>query len=145
VTQPRRPWAAALAAALALGACGEDRSGSTSTETTPAPAAPAPPPPRVESPRAKVTVAEGDYRLEPARIRVNRPATLEIKVRNTGAVRHALTVDAPAGEAETKPLEPGATTMLRVELDRPGRYRWYCPIGDHAKRGMRGSISVARG
>jgi plastocyanin len=139
--------AAAIAAALALGGCGEDRSESTSTETT---AAPAPPeqPPRAEPPEpppAEVRVTEREYRLDPARIRVDRPATLEITVRNTGRRRHALDVEDGATGARTRTLEPGESQVLRVGLHEPGRYRWYCPVDGHARRGMRGSIDVARG
>ena len=138
--------AALAAAALTLGACGEDRSTAVSTETDPPPprAAPAPQQP-AEAPPAKVNVSESEFRLEPARIRVDRPATLEIRVRNTGARRHALDVEAPAGSLRTRTLEPGASETLTVELAKPGRYRWHCPVGDHERRGMRGTIQVARG
>ena len=135
---------AALAAGLALAACGEDRTASTSTATTtpPRPARPQPPP---RPPTARVTVAETEYRLDPARIRVDRPATLEIVVRNRGRERHALDVEGPSGEARTRTLAPGESETLRVELDRPGRYRWYCPVDGHAARGMRGWVAVGRG
>ena len=142
----RPSGAAALAiAALTLGACGEDRSASVSTETDPPPlprpAAPALP---AEAPPAKVTVTLDEYRLEPARIRVDRPAKLAITVRNRGARRHALAVEAPAGEGRTRVLAPRERATLTVDLDQPGRYRWYCPLDGHAKRGMRGSIEVAK-
>jgi plastocyanin len=141
----RAPVAAVLAVAgLALAACGEDRSASVSTETEAPPTTAAAPSPAPEPPAAKVTVAESDYRLEPARIRVDRPTDLEVTVKNTGAERHALVVEGPSGRAATERLAPGDETVLRVELDRPGRYRWYCPVADHDRRGMRGSIRVSR-
>ena len=31
---------------------------------------------------------------------------------------------------------------LKVDLDKPGRYVWYCPVGDHRERGMKGTITV---
>ena len=141
----RAGGAAALAiAALTLGACGEDRSASVSTETDPPPprrpATPARPP---EAP-ATVAVTLDEYRLEPARIRVDRPAALAITVRNRGVRRHALAVEAPAGEGRTRVLARGEKAELTVELDEPGRYRWYCPVDGHARRGMRGSIEVVR-
>ena len=143
----RRPARAAvtLAAALALGGCGEDRSESTSTETTPSPAAPAQPPPvPQEPPPATVRLSETEYRLDPAQIQVDRPATLEITVRNVGEERHALAVAGRSLDARTRILAPGTSQVLRVELKRPGRYRWWCPVDGHARRGMRGGISVAR-
>jgi plastocyanin len=143
--------AAALSAVLgaALGGCGEDRGASVSTQTEPPPprpadAAPAPAAP-AEPPPAQVTLAESEYRLEPARIRVDRPATLAIKVRNTGAERHALVVERGGERGRTRVLAPGSTQVLTVALPKPGRYRWYCPVDGHAKRGMRGTVQVARG
>ena len=142
----RPAGAAALAvAALALGGCGEDRSESASTETTAPPVATEPRPLTPEAPPARVRVRESEYRIDPGEIRVDRPATLDIRVRNTGSERHALAVEAPGGEARTRVLAPDEAEALRVELDRPGRYRWYCPVDGHARRGMRGTIAVARG
>jgi plastocyanin len=142
----RAGGAAALAtAALAIGACGEDRGASVSTMTDPPPPRPATPAQPPEAPPAEVTVELDEHRLEPARIRVDRPATLAIAVRNRGARRHALAVEAPAGEKRTRVLAPRERAMLTVELDEPGRYRWYCPVDGHARRGMRGTIEVAKG
>ena len=142
-----RAAAALAAAALALAGCGEDRGGATSTDTTAAPVRPppAPPPVAVEPPAAEVELTETEYRLDPAKIRVDRPATLAIEVRNRGRGRHALRVEDGGTGARTRTLEPGAREVLRVELSKPGRYRWWCPVDGHAKRGMRGSIAVARG
>jgi plastocyanin len=141
-----RGAAALVAAALALAGCGEDRGGATSTDTTAAPApAPAQPEAPPEPPVAEVRLTESDYRLDPAQIRVDRPATLEIEVRNRGERRHALSVEDGGSGARTRTLDPGESQVLRVELAEPGRYRWYCPVDGHARRGMRGSIAVARG
>ena len=40
---------------------------------------------------------------------------------------------------------PGESATLEADLSKPGSYRWYCPIGDHAEQGMDGQISVAGG
>lgn len=138
--------AALLAAALAAGGCGEDRSESTATETTPSPEAPAPAP-RLPAgpPPATVRLSETEYRLDPAHIRVDRPATLVIRARNAGERPHALAVEGRSVEARMRTLAPGESEQLRVELAKPGRYRWWCPVDGHARRGMRGSVTVARG
>jgi uncharacterized cupredoxin-like copper-binding protein len=92
-----------------------------------------------------VRVREDEYQLDPAQIRVDRPATLAITVRNAGSKRHALDVEDGSTGARTRTLDPGESQVLRVELRKPGRYRWHCPVDGHAGRGMRGSIAVARG
>ncbi len=138
--------AALLAAAVAAGACGEDRTGFTSTETEPAPAAPAPVPRGPAGPPpASVRLIETEYRLDPAHIRVDRPAKLVIRTRNDGTRPHALAVAGRSVDARTRTLAPGETESLTVELPRPGRYRWWCPVDGHDRRGMRGTITVARG
>ena len=141
----RRACAAALtAAALAAGACGEDRGESTFTETTAAPVAPpATQQQPAEPPPATVRLTETEYRLDPAQIRVDRPTELDIRTRNTGDEPHALVVEGRSVDARTRTLAPGAGQVLRVDLRTPGRYRWYCPVDGHARRGMRGSITVA--
>jgi plastocyanin len=131
------------AAALGLAGCGEDRGSLTSTDTVPPPAARAPRAPA--PPPAEVRLTEREYRLDPAGIRVDRPAVLAVDVRNRGRERHALTVKGPSGTARTRVLAPGEAVELRVDLDEPGRYRWFCPVDGHARRGMRGTITVARG
>ena len=141
--------AAVLACAVLVAGCGEDRTESTVTQTEPLPPRPAagapPQPQQQQAPPARVALTETEYRLDPARIRVDRPARIAIATRNRGRRPHALVVVTPHGERRTRTLGPGASTTLTVDLDTPGRYRWYCPVGDHDERGMRGSIAVAEG
>jgi len=132
-----------VAAALALVAagCGETReqASSTTTSATPAPTtAPAAPTPEP----ADLSVTEREYSLSPSRLRVPKPGTFKVAIRNTGAIPHALEVEGPRGEVRTGAIGPGQTAQLQLELRKPGRYVWYCPIGDHRKRGMRGAVVV---
>ncbi len=41
-------------------------------------------------------------------------------------------------------LTPGAAGSLRVDL-QPGLYDLYCPVADHAGRGMRPKLKVTDG
>jgi plastocyanin len=141
----RRPLrlAAVAAAALALVAagCGESREQASSTATTAAPApttAPATPTPQP----ADLSVTEREYSLSPSKLRVPKPGTFKVAIRNTGAIPHALEVEGPRGEVRTGAIGPGQTAQLQLGLRKPGRYVWYCPIGDHRKRGMRGAVVV---
>jgi uncharacterized cupredoxin-like copper-binding protein len=67
---------------------------------------------------------------------------VRFRIRNEGSVAHALTVVGPKEEVEIEPLAPGGKTSFTLDLDEPGRYKMFCPVGDHAGRGMRGSITV---
>ena len=141
-SRPRRPLtiaAAAVAAALFAGGCG----GQGATSTTRAPATQ--PNTTAKSREAAFAVTEREYSLSPSRLEVPRTGEFTISVRNGGSVQHALEVEGPAGEVRTGPLAPGSTAQLKVELTKPGRYEWYCPIDGHKGRGMRGTIVVAGG
>jgi plastocyanin len=130
--------AAALALALAAAGCGESRDLAESTDTEPRRE---PPPPLAT---AALDVSEREFRLSPGGARLDRPASVEIDVTNRGRRPHALAVESPVGERRTRTLRPRESARLTVALDRPGRYRWWCPVGDHRERGMRGTIGVAR-
>jgi uncharacterized cupredoxin-like copper-binding protein len=41
----------------------------------------------------------------------------------------------------TQALRRGERTTLTVRL-APGTYKWYCPVGDHERRGMTGRVRV---
>ena len=58
---------------------------------------------------------------------------------------HALEIEAPGGEVETGDIQPGESATLTANLDRPGKYEWYCPVGNHRDLGMEGEITVGGG
>jgi hypothetical protein len=39
-------------------------------------------------------------------------------------------------------VEPGDERTLEVDLDKPGTYKMYCPLGNHDAQGMTGTIAV---
>jgi uncharacterized cupredoxin-like copper-binding protein len=93
-----------------------------------------------------LNLSETDFKLNPANPRVSKAGVVEIKVKNDGQVEHSLEVEGPKGEKELEPsLQPGDSGTLTVDLSKPGRYEWYCPIDDHKQMGMEGEIVVAGG
>jgi uncharacterized cupredoxin-like copper-binding protein len=65
-------------------------------------------------------------------------------VKNDGATLHNLEVEGPKGEAVLpENLNPGQERTLRVDLSKPGKYEWYCPVDKHRDFGMKGEITVA--
>lgn len=154
-------WLSAVAVAfstLALVACGEDREGSveesgtstaatgttrtTGTSTTGTSTAPARSSGAVV---AKVKVRETEFELDPANPRIAKPGVVQFDVTNAGRAPHALEVEGPKGEVETETIEPGKKAILEADLSKAGSYVWYCPVGDHEDRGMKGRITVGRG
>lgn len=130
----------ALIAAVSLAAagCGEERGHATRTVPAPVGTVPAVDPRAV----ATVTVSLVEYALRADRPRVGRAGVIAFDVTNDGLLRHALAVDAPAGQVRTRALRPGQRTAFSVRLP-PGTYKWYCPIGDHEQLGMVGRLRVA--
>lgn len=55
---------------------------------------------------------------------------------------HAVEVEGNGVEEETKTIEPGARASVTVDL-RPGRYVFYCPVGQHRQAGMEGTLTVS--
>jgi uncharacterized cupredoxin-like copper-binding protein len=124
---------------VALAGCGgndnnKTTSASTSTTTTPSSAA---------GTSGTLQVSETDFKLNPSNPTVSKPGVVEIKATNDGQVEHSLEVEGPNGEAKlSKTLAPGDSGTLKVDLSKPGKYEWYCPIDNHKGMGMRGEITV---
>ncbi len=134
--------AASLALAVALGACGEDRG--EGLRTTPAAVGTGATTVGVGvgiGVDATVAVSLTEFRL-PRNVRVSRGGLIAFEVTNDGQVPHALAIVGPAGQARTQTLKPGERTTVEVRLP-PGTYKWYCPVGDHERRGMVGRVRVA--
>jgi uncharacterized cupredoxin-like copper-binding protein len=127
-----------LVATLALGSCGEQRG--DAMHTVPEPLASAASTPR-SPPIATTEVSLTEYRL-PRDPRISKAGTIAFVATNDGELRHALAVDGPAGEVRTPALRPGEQATFTLRLP-PGTYRWYCPLGDHVRRGMVGHVRVA--
>jgi uncharacterized cupredoxin-like copper-binding protein len=115
--------------ALALAGCAGDDDG----EEAQAPA---------ESPLQTITITETDFALAPDSVAVENAGTYAFEVVNEGQTEHALEVEGEGIEEETETLAPGERATLTVELDA-GTYELYCPVGDHADRGMTGKLEVA--
>ncbi len=132
---PLMAFLLSVAVVALLAGCGDDND-----ETTSAGGA--------RPPRARA--GDGGHqrdRLRAGPLRPDRTAgPVSFKVTNDGAVDHNLEVEAPEGEQELEQdLAPGESGTLTVDLSKPGKFEFYCPVGDHRDRGMEGEITVADG
>ncbi len=79
---------------------------------------------------------------------IDMPDTLNagpviIKVTNRGNGVHNFAIERQNVESKFDTnLEPGESRSLRIDL-KPGEYRVYCPVGDHAERGMDMTLTVS--
>ncbi len=88
-----------------------------------------------------IRVVETEFKLDPATARSARPGRTAFKVVNRGEVVHALAIETPGRTRSTKTIKPGRSRTLHADLP-PGRYAWYCPVGNHRQLGMRGTLTV---
>lgn len=77
---------------------------------------------------------------------IHMPGTLEagkvaFNIENGGKEDHAFEVEGNGIEKQSAILKRGGTTSLEVDL-KPGTYTVYCPVKDHAQRGMKTTITV---
>jgi plastocyanin len=130
---------AAGATALVLAACGGGGEGDEKGKTQPLRSDTAKAP---GTPGARpIRIRETEWKLDPATVRAKRGA-VQLRAVNRGTIVHALEVEGPSGEVETRELQPGQRQTITVKLTKPGRYVMYCPVGNHRSRGMRGAVVV---
>lgn len=91
----------------------------------------------------EVQVSLTDFSIEMPETLPAGPTTF--RVSNDGAVEHNFEVEGQGMEEELEEnLAPGGTGTLQVDLE-PGTYEIYCPVADHADRGMRMELTVQAG
>ena len=88
-----------------------------------------------------VRVSERDYGIDLSARPKAGPVTLV--VRNVGDDAHDFRISGGGRTARTPLLAPGRTGRVTIALKRGVRYRYWCAVGSHARKGMSGSF-VAR-
>ena len=90
----------------------------------------------------QVQVTETEYSIALSRTTFS-PGVYTFVVHDAGHATHALEIDGP-GVANQKSslVQGGDTTMLTVTLSA-GSYRLFCPVANHADKGMDTTITVA--
>lgn len=101
--------------------------------------------PAASPPPARVQVSAKEFSLTLSRLKVvSGPAIVELA--NFGEDAHDLKLRREAKGAPTltiKEVLPGRQGRLRAKL-APGRFKLWCSAADHAQRGMRATLVVAK-
>ncbi len=150
MTLPR--WTAvACALALAAGtlaACGDDDEdnggGSAGGGDTAAQTAPSETTPAGGGVTTLTSIAEESDGLRFDRSELTaRAGSVTVTLDNPSGnqLPHAFEIEGGGVEEETATIEPGGRASVTVDL-RPGRYTFYCPVGDHRAAGMEGTLTV---
>jgi plastocyanin len=130
---------AALSAAAIAGCGGDDEEATVATTGPTGPTGPT----GAAGQAQEIEVSETDFQLDPPDPTV-KPGEVTITATNdSDTTVHSLEVEGPQGSEELQEdLQPGDSGELTVDLDEPGKYKWYCPIANHEQLGMVGDITV---
>jgi FtsP/CotA-like multicopper oxidase with cupredoxin domain len=85
-----------------------------------------------------VDVELGDLFIRPATLATDEDASVVIRVRNSGAIDHDLTVE---GGPKTPLIKPGGTAELRLPAGH-GPANLLCSVPGHAAAGMRAALVI---
>ena len=101
-------------------------------------------PAQAAAPLARVQVVAVEFHYQLSRVRI--PAgPVRIELANFGQDEHDLMLRRVGGSTMYKlpTVLPGQRKALSVRL-RPGVYRLWCALADHAARGMRANLRIVR-
>ena len=131
--------AAAAVAVPIVGCGGSSNDSSTSAATSAAPAQPAG---GSGGGGNTVDLAASEYKFTPSDTSV-KSGDVTFNLKNDGQVAHSLEVEDVNGEDKEieGDVSPGQSGSLKVNLP-PGKYEFYCPVGDHRSAGMEGTLTV---
>jgi plastocyanin len=124
-------WPAALAAlaALAAAGCGSSYDGGGAATSSGAGASVA-----IAAPSdGSKTFVKADLTAKAGK--------LTVKFDNPSSVPHGVTVEGNGVDAASD-VVTGADTSFSVTLE-PGRYTFFCPVGDHRAQGLEGTLTVS--
>ena len=129
----------AVLSAAAIAACGGDDDDTTvATGTTGATGATG-----AAGQSQEIEVSETDFKLDPSDPTVKAGALTITATNDSDSTVHNLEVEGPTTSEELpQDLQPGDSGELELDLDKAGKYKWYCPIANHEELGMVGEITV---
>lgn len=89
-----------------------------------------------------VTLTATDFKFNPLDPTV-KSGDVTFTMKNDGQTTHSLEIEDVNGQDQELEgdISPGQSGTLKVNLP-PGKYEFYCPVGNHKEMGMEGEISV---
>lgn len=94
---------------------------------------------------AEHTVIATNFEFTPSTIQAKPGESIRLTLENRGSAPHNIEFHLDGREAELEQnVAPGGSSTLTFQApDTPGKYVFYCPVGDHRSRGMEGTLQVA--
>ena len=67
--------------------------------------------------------------------------TLTLDNPSSDKLPHAIAVEGNGVDKDGATVQPGAKSTVTAKL-KPGKYEFYCPVGNHRQQGMEGTLTV---
>jgi plastocyanin len=89
-----------------------------------------------------VHMTAADFKFDPSDPTV-KSGDVTFNLTNDGQETHSLEIEDVNGQDQEieGDVSPGQSGTLKVNLP-PGKYEFYCPVGNHKEMGMKGEITV---
>jgi uncharacterized cupredoxin-like copper-binding protein len=86
--------------------------------------------------------ADGGLYFEPKALKA-KSGTVTLAMTNPKSTgkEHGIAVIGPDGQRDAAPVQPGQTAKVTLSLPA-GRYKFFCNYDQHAKKGMKGTLTV---
>src|SRR3954452_82756 len=143
-----------LGAALTFAACGGggENSSSSGGEATATPSAP-PPPAATEASGGTggsgggrqlslAAPADGSLKFDKKELTA-KAGTVTINFDNPSGTPHAVEVEGNGIEEKASDTITKGKASVTLESLKPGKYEFYCPVGQHKQAGMKGTLTVS--
>lgn len=100
----------------------------------------------MDNPAAQPTPAGAAHEVHLIEHQIHMPRSVPagqvtFRIENGGKEDHAFEIEGNGVHRATEVLKPGNSTSMIVDL-RPGTYTVYCPVGNHADKGMKTTLQV---
>jgi plastocyanin len=138
-----------MAACLGLAACGSSSTNSSSSTSTSAKAASTPA--STSTPAAasgggeqlKLAASEsGGLKFTKSTLSAkNGTVTITMTNPKGDQLPHGIAIEGNGVDKDGKIVQPGGASTVSVAL-KPGKYAFYCPVGNHRAQGMEGTLTV---
>ncbi len=96
--------------------------------------------PAVGPPKATIRMVLKDFKLVPDKV-VGKAGTITFHLVNEGRYTHDFRVEGEGVDEKAPKVGQGRDREWKIDL-KPGVYRISCPISNHNKRGMTGTLVV---
>jgi uncharacterized cupredoxin-like copper-binding protein len=130
--------------ALAVAGCGSDDNGDSNSSSSNGGSSSSNKSAPSTSGAGAVKLSATEFKFAPSNPTVKK-GTVSFTIKNDGQTVHALEVEGPGEESKTGDVQPGQSKTIKVNLNKDGKYEFYCPIDSHKQQGMKGEVTVGGG